>query len=126
MAATTRPRAPASSATGGPAPGSGPDDDGISVDANAIDTLVEDNVARGSDDDGIDVDSASTTIRDNTADGNGDLGIEAVPGVIDGGGNRASGNGNPAQCVNVACTSTSQHERPQEGQGGEPGATPRH
>jgi parallel beta-helix repeat protein len=77
--------------------------DGIYVLETAENTLIEDNLALGSEDDGIDVDSPLTTLTGNHALHNGDLGIEAVFGVTDGGGNKAHGNGNPAQCTNVAC-----------------------
>jgi large repetitive protein len=77
--------------------------DGILVDPDATGTMLSDNVAVTSGDDGIDVDAPGTTVTGNVADHNHDLGIEAVPGVIDGGGNHAMGNGNPAQCINVAC-----------------------
>jgi large repetitive protein len=66
-------------------------------------TLIQNNAAIGSGDDGFDIRSSSTTLARNTANRNQDLGIEAVPGVVDGGGNRASGNGNPLQCTNVFC-----------------------
>lgn len=77
--------------------------DGIYVLETAENTLIEDNLALASEDDGIDVDSPLTTLTGNHALHNGDLGIEAVFGVTDGGGNKAHGNGNPAQCTNVAC-----------------------
>jgi parallel beta-helix repeat protein len=81
--------------------------DGISVgtegEGTLSGTLIKNNVAVGSGDDGIDVDSPATTLTRNTANRNHDLGIEAVPGVTDGGGNKASGNGNPLQCTNVFC-----------------------
>ena len=74
------------------------------VEATATDSLLEGNIAIGSDDDGIDVDSSTTTLTRNLGLRNGDLGIEAVPGVTDGGGNKARGNGNPAQCTNIDCS----------------------
>jgi nitrous oxidase accessory protein NosD len=77
--------------------------DGIFVLETAQNTLIQDNLALASEDDGIDVDSPLTTLTGNHALHNGDLGIEAVFGVSDGGGNKAHGNGNPAQCTNVAC-----------------------
>lgn len=77
--------------------------DGIRVEETATHTLLDDNLAVGSADDGIDVDNAATTLRRNLADRNGDLGIEAVTGVTDGGHNRAHQNGNTVQCVNVSC-----------------------
>ena len=80
------------------------DVDGILVEATATDSLLEGNIAIGSDDDGIDVDSPTTTLTRNLGLRNGDLGIEAVPGVTDGGGNKARGNGNPAQCTNIDCS----------------------
>jgi hypothetical protein len=78
--------------------------DGIFVLETAENTLIEDNLALASEDDGIDVDSRLTTLTRNHALHNGDLGIEAVFGVTDAGGNKARGNGNPAQCTNLACT----------------------
>jgi parallel beta-helix repeat protein len=80
------------------------DVDGILVESTATDSLLEDNIAIGSRDDGIDVDSPTTTLTRNLGLRNGDLGIEAVPGVTDGGGNKARGNGNPAQCTNIDCS----------------------
>jgi nitrous oxidase accessory protein NosD len=77
--------------------------DGIFVLDTAENTLIEDNLALASGDDGIDVDSPLTTLTGNHALHNGDLGIEAVFGVTDGGGNKAHGNSNPAQCTNLAC-----------------------
>jgi parallel beta-helix repeat protein len=77
--------------------------DGVFVQTTAVGTLLQDNHALGSDDDGIDVDSSDTTLVGNHAVHNGDLGIEAVFGVTDGGRNKARGNGNPAQCTNVSC-----------------------
>jgi nitrous oxidase accessory protein NosD len=77
--------------------------DGIFVLDTAENTLIEDNLALASEDDGIDVDSPLTTLTGNHALRNGDLGIEAVFGVTDGGGNKAHGNSNPAQCTNLAC-----------------------
>lgn len=78
--------------------------DGVFVLETAEHTLLERNLAVGSEDDGIDVDSPATTLIGNLALHNGDLGIEAVLGATDGGGNKARGNGNPAQCTNIACT----------------------
>jgi hypothetical protein len=81
--------------------------DGFSIatagDGTVSDTLLKQNSAIGSGDDGFDVRSAATSLTSNTANHNYDLGIEAVPGVTDGGGNKASGNGNPLQCTNVFC-----------------------
>jgi parallel beta-helix repeat protein len=77
--------------------------DGILVDSNAADTLLERNLAEDAGDDGIDVQVPATTLTKNTANNNHDLGIEAVSGVTDGGGNKASGNGNALQCTNVFC-----------------------
>jgi nitrous oxidase accessory protein NosD len=77
--------------------------DGVFVLETAENTLIEDNLALASEDDGIDVDSPMTTLTGNHALNNGDLGIEAVFGVTDGGSNKAHGNGNPAQCTNLAC-----------------------
>lgn len=77
--------------------------DGVFVLDTAEGTLIEDNLALASQDDGIDVDSPSATLTGNHAMNNGDLGIEAVLGVTDGGRNKAHGNGNAAQCTNVAC-----------------------
>jgi hypothetical protein len=69
----------------------------------AENTLIENNLALASEDDGIDVDSPLTTLTGNHALDNGDLGIEAVFGVTDGGDNEAHGNGNPARCTNIVC-----------------------
>lgn len=80
--------------------------DGIFVSNLATDTIVTQNVAHENGDDGIQIDAASTGLAQNTASRNGDLGIEAVPGVLDRGGNRAKQNGNPAQCLNVSCSSS--------------------
>jgi nitrous oxidase accessory protein NosD len=77
--------------------------DGVFVLETAENTLIEDNLALASEDDGIDVDSPLTTLTGNHALHNGDLGIEAVFGVTDGGDNEAHGNGNPAQCANIVC-----------------------
>lgn len=77
--------------------------DGIVVLDTAENTLIEDNLALASEDDGIDVDSPLTTLTGNHILHNGDLGIEAVFGVTDGGDNKAHGNGNSAQCTNVSC-----------------------
>lgn len=77
--------------------------DGILVNGDATETLLERNTTSESGHDGIEVSAAGTTLTRNTADFNHDLGIEAVLEVIDGGGNRARGNGNPLQCTNVAC-----------------------
>jgi parallel beta-helix repeat protein len=77
--------------------------DGILVDRDQTQTVIEHNVADKNTDDGIDTDSTSTTLSRNTADRNQDLGFEAVPGVRDGGGNKASFNGNPLQCTNLTC-----------------------
>lgn len=77
--------------------------DGVFVLETAENTLIEDNLALDSEDDGIDVESPLTTLTGNHALHNGDLGIEAVFGVTDGGGNTAHRNGNPAQCTNLAC-----------------------
>jgi parallel beta-helix repeat protein len=79
--------------------------DGIFVESGSLRTRVERNVASFNSDDGIDVDDPTTTIAGNDADFNLDLGIEAVAGVNDGGRNTATGNGDPAQCLNVVCTS---------------------
>jgi large repetitive protein len=80
--------------------------DGIFVSNLATDTIVTQNVAHENGDDGIQIDAAGTGLAQNTANRNGDLGIEAVPGVLDRGGNRAKQNGNPAQCLNVSCSSS--------------------
>jgi parallel beta-helix repeat protein len=77
--------------------------DGVLVQTTALGTVLDNNQAFGSIDDGIDVDSPATTLIANHAAHNGDLGIEAVVGVLDGGRNKAHGNGNPLQCTNVAC-----------------------
>jgi hypothetical protein len=77
---------------------------GIGV-QNSTGTVIERNQSDNNAEDGIRVSHPSTTITSNSASYNGDLGIEAVAGVTDGGGNRATGNGNPAQCLNVACSS---------------------
>jgi large repetitive protein len=77
--------------------------DGILVNADAAETLIQRNRADRNGRDGIKVDATGTTLSRNSANRNHDLGIEAVPGVIDDGGNRAFGNGDPAQCVNIAC-----------------------
>ena len=77
--------------------------DGILVDAENRENVVQGNHSSKNGDDGIDVDSAATTLTRNTANHNHDLGIEAVPGVTDGGQNKASRNGNPLQCINVFC-----------------------
>jgi hypothetical protein len=77
---------------------------GIVVAAGATNTLVRRNIAAGNSGDGIEVRSPTTALLRNTAINNGDYGIEAVPGVF-GFGNVARGNGNPAQCLNVVCTS---------------------
>jgi hypothetical protein len=79
-------------------------DDGILVGPGSRETLAERNVAFGSGDDGIDIDATDTIVGRNLAFGNTDLGIEAVAGVTDARRNRAFGNGNPAQCLNVACS----------------------
>ena len=68
-------------------------------------TVIKDNRSDNNTEDGILAEHPATTITSNSASFNGDLGIEAVAGVTDGGANRATGNGNPAQCVNVACSS---------------------
>ena len=78
--------------------------DGILVNADAADTLIQHNSADRNGGDGIKVDAEGTTLRRNRANRNHDLGIEAVPGVIDGGGNHAFGNGNPAECLYIACS----------------------
>lgn len=77
--------------------------DGLFVDAQSQDVLVQGNAANQNGDDGIDVQTPGTSIARNTANSNTDLGIEAVEGVMDGGGNTAFGNGNPFQCLNVVC-----------------------
>jgi hypothetical protein len=77
--------------------------DGIFVGAFTAGTLVRDNFAHDSNDDGIEVAAPSARIGGNRADDNGDFGIDAVAGVTDLGGNTASGNGNPLQCRNVFC-----------------------
>jgi nitrous oxidase accessory protein NosD len=71
---------------------------------DATGTLIVGNRSDNNVEDGIQVLVPATTITSNSASFNGDFGIEAVAGVIDGGGNRATGNGNPAQCLNVACS----------------------
>jgi parallel beta-helix repeat protein len=78
--------------------------DGILVNNNATETLLEHNTANASGHDGIHADAPGTTVTLNTTNDNHGLGIDAVPGVIDGGGNRATGNGNPLQCTNVSCS----------------------
>jgi parallel beta-helix repeat protein len=80
-------------------------DAGIHVRPRSRGTLVAGNLAERNGDDGIHVDNPETTITANSANLNLDYGIEAVAGVTDGGGNTASGNGNPAQCLNVVCSS---------------------
>jgi hypothetical protein len=77
--------------------------DGILVNADATQTLIQHNSANRNGHDGIETDAKGSTLRRNSANRNHDLGIEAAPGVIDGGGNHAFGNGNPAQCLNIAC-----------------------
>jgi parallel beta-helix repeat protein len=71
---------------------------------NSDGTVIVKNRSDRNDQDGIQVHDPATAITHNRADLNGDLGIEAVVGVVDGGGNRAEGNGNPAQCLNVDCS----------------------
>lgn len=78
--------------------------DGIFVEPNAVDSLLVDNRARRSRDDGIDVRRPATTLIDNRASRNGHLGIDAVANVRDGGGNQARNNGNPLQCVGLVCS----------------------
>jgi parallel beta-helix repeat protein len=78
--------------------------DGILVNADAADTLIQGNSADGNGRDGIKADAKGTTLRRNSANRNHDLGIEAVLGVIDGGGNHAFGNGDPAECLNIVCS----------------------
>jgi nitrous oxidase accessory protein NosD len=77
--------------------------DGILVDHDATETVLERNAAHDNGDDGFDVAAVGTTLAGNAADHNHDLGIEAVAGVTDGGSNRAAHNGNPLQCTNIAC-----------------------
>jgi parallel beta-helix repeat protein len=77
--------------------------DGILVNADATQTLIQNNSADRNGHDGIETDAKGSTLRRNSANRNHDLGIEAAPGVIDGGGNHAFANGNPAQCLNIAC-----------------------
>lgn len=78
--------------------------DGIQIESGATNTSVIANTANGNPGDGFLIQSASTVLIGNVANNNGGYGIEAVPGVL-AIGNRASGNGNPAQCLNVTCTS---------------------
>ncbi len=80
------------------------DGDGILVEPNAVDSLLLDNRARRSRDDGIDVRRPATTLVGNRANRNRHLGIDAVSNVGDGGGNRARNNGNPLQCVGLVCS----------------------
>ena len=82
-------------------------EDGMFVDAPAIGTLIERNVAFGSGGDGMDIAAAGTTVKQNLAFGNAELGIKAVEGVIDAGGNRAFGNGDGRQCLNIVCSTRS-------------------
>jgi hypothetical protein len=79
------------------------DGDGILVEPNAVDSLLLDNRARRSHDDGIDVRRPATTLIGNRANRNRHLGFDAVANVRDGGGNRARDNGNPLQCVGLLC-----------------------
>jgi len=79
-------------------------ENGILVGFGSHGNLVARNLAFRNAADGIHVNDPATTIKHNTTNTNGNLGIFAVPGVIDGGGNRAQDNGNPAQCLNVECS----------------------
>jgi len=81
------------------------DGDGILVEPNAVDSLLLDNRARRSHDDGIDVRRPATTLIGNRANRNRHLGVDAVANVRDGGGNRARDNGNPLQCIGLLCAS---------------------
>lgn len=79
--------------------------DGIGVQGSSAGTVVSDNTAYNSADDGIDIATPNVTVARNVAYQNRDYGIAAVAGTIDGGGNRASANGNPQQCTpNIVCT----------------------
>jgi parallel beta-helix repeat protein len=79
---------------------------GMSVTADSAgNRLIANTVTGIRDYDGIKVDSPNTTLIRNTANFNGAYGIAAVPGVKSGI-NYASGNANPAQCLNVRCSST--------------------
>lgn len=69
-------------------------------------TLLLKNRSDQNDEDGISILDPATTVTHNRADLNGDFGIEAVEGVTDGGGNQARRNGNPAQCLNVDCSTS--------------------
>ena len=78
-------------------------DDAILITHGSSGTVVRENTAFGSGDDGIEVTVPSATLIANTAVRNHDYGIEAVAGVTDGGRNHAFANGNPLQCLNIAC-----------------------
>ena len=85
--------------------------DGVLVEGQGVDAVVQRNQTDRNGDDGIDVDFGTyapdccfeIVVRANKAFFNADLGIEAAPGATDGGGNRAKHNGDPAQCVGVRC-----------------------
>jgi parallel beta-helix repeat protein len=66
-------------------------------------SLLRNNLAVRTGDDGFSIRSQTTRLIGNRAVRNAELGINAVLGTIDGGGNRARGNGDPRQCVNVKC-----------------------
>ena len=76
--------------------------DGFLVNAKGTSVLRR-NVASGAKDDGFDVESRSTRLTKNRAIHNADLGIEAARGVINGGGNLARHNGDRRQCTHIAC-----------------------
>ena len=82
----------------------GSSDDGFRVYTKDRRGLLRDNIAIRSGDDGFDIAGRSTKLRENHAIGNHDLGIDATRGVIDGGGNGARHNGDRRQCTNVACS----------------------
>jgi parallel beta-helix repeat protein len=79
--------------------------DGVLVSQDATATVVQGNQSDRNGDDGIDVENPSTLVSGNHTWFNGDLGIEAVPGTA-GSGNWSKHNGNPAECVNVSCSTT--------------------
>jgi nitrous oxidase accessory protein NosD len=85
--------------------------DGILVEENPGEVLVEGNLVSGNVDDGIETGpdpfgeepTRPALVSGNSASENGDWGIVAASPASDGGGNRAWSNGQVAQCLNVVC-----------------------
>lgn len=73
------------------------------IDVDGADAHITGNIANGNTVDGILVNDDTDTIGTNTASYNTKLGIDASAGDTDAGTNKATGNGTAHQCRNIVC-----------------------